>query len=205
MFTGIIQTLGTLVQVQKASGGLRVYLDPGGLRLRKGDSVAVDGVCLTVEEETLWGLQLFLSEETLRVTKFGKVLEAGYKVNLEPPLRLQDPLGGHLVQGHVDRVGTIRRLEPQGEGMILEVAIPPEDRGFLVYKGSIAVDGISLTVAGLDEEGFSVAIIPYTFDHTTLQYKKPGDLVNIEYDIIGKYVRQLLGPYLPQEGGGGIG
>jgi len=152
-----------------------------------GDSVAVDGVCLTVTDARNGTLVFDVVVETLsRVKLFGT------QVNLEPALRAGDPLGGHYVQGHVDGVGSVRSVEPEGEGKRVWVDAAPELLRYLVEKGSITVEGVSLTVAGLDEDGFAVALVPHTLAATTLGNLAPGDKVNLETDVLAKYVEKLL-------------
>ena len=184
MFTGIIEELGTVAAFLRKGEAARLKVQAKTVLadLDVGSSVTVDGVCLTVAE---------LSSETLKRTTL-KSLRPGSRVNLERPLRFGDRLGGHLVLGHVDGVGRILEIKPQGDGHLFRFSYPPELEGLLVFKGSIAVDGISLTVAELEKGSFTVAIIPYTFCVTTLGVKKAGDPVNLEADILGKYVKKQL-------------
>src|SRR5262245_42097763 len=194
MFTGIVEALGCVEAVEAVGRGPRlgvtVPAEPGW-RLGLGESVAVSGVCLTVVDTAPGRLAFDLAEETLRVTTLGGLV-AGDPVNLERPLRLEDRLGGHLVLGHVDGIGRVAAVRAEGEGIWLEVAPPPPLRPLLIHKGSVAVDGVSLTVAGLDDEVFSVALIPHTLTVTTLGQRRPGDRVNLEMDVIGKYVRGFV-------------
>jgi riboflavin synthase len=174
-------------------GGRLTVSAPGtaaGARL--GDSVAVDGVCLTVvacDESTL---AFDAVPETLRRTSLGG-LAPGARVNLEPALRAGEPLGGHYVQGRVDGVGRVRSLEPEGEGKRMAFSAPPELLRYVVEKGSIAVQGTSLTVAAVGDGGFEVALIPHTLEATTLGALRPGDDVNLEADVLAKYVERLVG------------
>ncbi len=193
MFTGIIESIGTVREWTAKAGGARVHIEAGTLAegLRVGDSVAVDGACLTVTVPTGDGFTCDLSAETLDRTTL-KALRVGARVNLERPLRLGDRLGGHLVTGHVDAVGHIADRVPQGDGQLARIRFPALLSPLLVMKGSIAVDGISLTVAELSRDTFGVALIPHTLDHTTLGGKRVGDAVNLEADLLGKHVARLL-------------
>lgn len=193
MFTGIIEELGTVAALERKEEAARLAVSAEVVLadLKVGNSIAVDGVCLTVVELRGKTFSADLSFETLQRTTLGE-LKGGDRVNLERPLRFGDQLGGHLVLGHVDGVGSIQEIEPSGNGFLFRFSYPPELEGLLVFKGSIAVDGISLTVADLHEGSFSVAIIPHTFRVTTLGVKKVGAKVNLEADVLGKYVRQQL-------------
>jgi riboflavin synthase len=184
MFTGIVEELGTVVSRQgpKLRLGATTVLDD----IELGASIAVNGTCLTV---VAWGddwWEADVVEETYARTALG-ALTAGEPVNLERPVRLADRLGGHLVQGHVDAVGTIVTGAPD-----LRVTLPTDLLRYVVHKGSITVDGISLTVAKVHDDGFSIAVIPHTTEVTTLGHKGPGDPVNLELDVIAKYVESLL-------------
>ena len=181
MFTGLVREVGTVVSFD--SGRLVIEC---GLEARIGDSIAVDGVCLTVVEGDGW-LEFEAVGETLARTTLGSLV-AGSRVNLEPALRAGDPLGGHYVQGHVDGVGTVRSL-----GDLTWFDAPPGLLRYIAEKGSIAVQGTSLTVAGLDAGGFAVALIPHTREVTTLGTLAAGDRVNLEVDILAKYVERALG------------
>jgi riboflavin synthase len=181
MFTGIVREVGRVVSFD----GRRLVVD-AQTQAAEGDSVAVDGVCLTAVD----GSQLAFDvvDETLAHTTLG-VLEAGDRVNLEPALRAGEPLGGHLVQGHVDGVGRVRST---GEPVWIDA--PLELLRYCVLKGSITVNGVSLTIAGLDDDGFAVALVPHTLEATTLGALAPGDPVNLEVDVLAKYVERLLLP-----------
>lgn len=203
MFTGIIETTG---QVASLSGGaegarLAIAVGSGFADLAPGDSVAVDGACLTVSERGPARFWADLSAETLRRTTLGRLCP-GDPVNLERPLRLGDRLGGHLVTGHVDGVGTIAEIRREGDGHVFRFRPPPPLWPLLVPKGSVAVDGISLTVAALGDGTFDVAVIPFTLQKTTLGRKGIGAAVNLEMDLVGKYVARLLGPHLAGAGRG---
>ena len=194
MFTGIVERTGKVVSAKRAGekSVLRVDLGPAGKGLRAGDSVAVSGVCLTLAGPVAKGIGTFEAvRETLSRTTLGS-LRAGARVNVEPALRAGDPLGGHFVQGHVDGVGVVRANGGPEGAWTLSVEAPTAVERWIVEKGSIAVDGVSLTVAGVDAEGFAVALVPHTLDRTTLRALAPGDRVNLEADLIGKWVARLL-------------
>jgi riboflavin synthase len=200
MFTGIIEGVGKVLGLTAgsagggrggASGRLRVELGAIAEGVWIGDSVSVDGACLTVARIGGGIAEFDVSAETLRVSTLGG-LAPGSEVNLERSLRLGDRLGGHFVLGHVDGVGRIERLEAAPGHVALEVSAPPELLSGLILKGSVAVDGISLTLAALAPDRFSVAIIPHTLERTTLRKKSAGDRVNLELDVIGKYVARFL-------------
>jgi riboflavin synthase len=187
VFTGLVREVGTVVSFE--DGRLRVE---STIAAAVGDSVAVDGVCLTVVDGDRKTLAFDAVPETLSRTKLGR-LEAGAGVNLEPALKAGETLGGHYVQGHVDGVGRVRSVEPEGEGKRVWLDAPAEILRYCVEKGSIAVDGVSLTVAGLDNAGFAVALVPHTVAVTTLGAAAPGDEVNLETDVLAKYVEKLVG------------
>ena len=200
MFTGLIQAMG---QANVGLGGVAVH-SPHFLATvgpRQGDSVAVDGVCLTVARLESWGFQADVSPETMARCTMGHPTAARTMVNLEPALRLQDRLGGHLVSGHVDGLGEIVAIERQPRSWTVEIRWQDPDFGrYVVSKGSVAVDGISLTVARCSAGGerFSAAVIPVTWGETTLQNRQMGDLVNLEADLLAKYSERLLGLEPPQ-------
>ena len=188
MFTGIVEEVGRVT----SSGSLRVEIACGlGPELGIGDSIAVNGVCLTVTDLPPGRFAAELSEETLSRTSLG-VLGAGSPVNLERPVPAGGRLGGHVVQGHVDGTGAVRSLEALQGSVVMWIEPPGGLQRYLVEKGSVAVDGVSLTVAGLQDGAFSVALIPHTLAATTLSGKVPGDIVNLEVDILAKYVESLL-------------
>ena len=186
MFTGLVREVGRVVEVD---GGRLVVESVQEAAL--GDSVAIDGVCLTVVSTGGGRLAFDVVPETLARTALG-VLEPGARVNVEPSLRAGDALGGHYVQGHVDGVGTVRSMEPEGDGRRVWFDAPPDVLRYVVEKGSIAVQGTSLTVADLDDGGFAVALIPHTLEATTLGRLEPGDRVNLESDVLAKYVEKLV-------------
>jgi len=188
MFTGLIEVVGELVERKPTSGGFRLRIATTiAPELAPGDSVAVNGVCLTVilAEET--ELHADVGPETLRVTTLGS-LQRGCRVNLERPLRADSRFGGHFVQGHVDAIGHIEELRADAEFHWMTVSFPAHLAPYIVHKGSIAVDGISLTVAGLGADRFDVMVVPYTMMHTNLGGAQIRDKVNLECDMVGKYV-----------------
>jgi riboflavin synthase len=187
MFTGLIEATGEIAARTPTTGGQRVSVrSPLTAELKLGDSVAVNGVCLTVVQADA-AFHADVGPETLRVTTLGS-LDSGALVNLERPLRGDGRMGGHFVQGHVDAVGQIAELRPESDFLWLTVSFPRELARYMVLKGSIAVDGISLTVAGLGGDRFDVQLVPFTVEHTNLKRARIGDRVNLECDMIGKYV-----------------
>ncbi|MEN8262322.1 MAG: riboflavin synthase [Nitrospirota bacterium] len=192
MFTGLVETLGMITSLKNTGNGIRLSLKPSTVfELNMGDSVAVNGVCLTVTKHNE-DASFDVSPETMKSTNLGE-LKVSDRVNLERALRLSDRLGGHIVTGHVDGNGTITIKKTIGEYTFYSFDTSPEILKYIVKKGSIAVDGISLTVTELDSRSFSVAIIPHTLTATNLGGKGVGDKVNLEVDIMGKYVEKLLG------------
>ncbi|MBM2802825.1 MAG: ribE [Deltaproteobacteria bacterium] len=193
MFTGLIDDVGRIgaLRLKDGSAVLTVKTKLPVRSMPLGASVAVNGACLTVVNKLKGAFTVDISPETLARTNLAK-LSVGNLVNLEQPLRLQERLGGHLVTGHVDGVGTVARIRRQGEFTIFTFRVPARLGALLVAKGSVAVDGISLTVNDCRRDGFSVAIIPFTLQHTNLQGRRVGDKVNIETDLIGKYVHSFL-------------
>ena len=189
MFTGLVKATGSVAALE--AGRLRVDAPPLGLG--EGDSIAVDGVCLTATAVRESGFDADVMEETLRRSTLG-ALSAGDRVNLEPPLRAGDPLGGHVVQGHVDGTGQVESVTEEGFARVVRIAAPGELLRYVVEKGSIAVDGVSLTVAEVDGEGFTVSLIPETLERTTLGDAVPGRSVNLEVDVLAKYVEKLTAP-----------
>jgi riboflavin synthase len=193
VFTGLIVGMGDITSVQKRSGGaiLSLRSDMASQDAAIGDSISVNGVCLTVVKKNMNELSFDLSEETLGSTNLGG-LKKGDRVNLEPSLSTGSRIGGHFVTGHVDAAGRIRRKAQSGDMLTFEIEAPPGVIGFLVEKGSVAVDGISLTVVDILKDTFRLVVIPHTAKLTTLGFKVPGDTVNIEADILGKYVARFL-------------
>jgi riboflavin synthase alpha subunit len=193
MFTGIVRERGRVVRADGGPDGLSLEVDaPETAALSAvGDSVSIAGACLTVTSVAEGRMTFHAVPETIERTSLGR-LRAGEEVNLEPALRTGDPLGGHYVQGHVDAVGTVRSVEPEGEGARLWVDAAPDVLRYCVDKGSVTVEGVSLTIAGLDHDGFAIALVPHTLDVTTLGAAAPGDPVNLEVDVLAKYVEKLV-------------
>lgn len=192
MFTGLIEAVGTVSELTPTPAGCRMRVDTTlAPQLGAGDSLAVSGVCLTVVGRGDSWVEADVSPETLRISSLARV-KVGSLLNLERPLRADARLGGHFVQGHVDATGTIEVFRAQGEAHWLTIGFPPALGPYLVRKGSVAVDGISLTVATVSERQFAVQIIPFTREQTNLRAARAGDIVNIECDILGKYVIRAL-------------
>jgi riboflavin synthase len=193
MFTGLIEDVGKIgvLRIAKNSAVLEVKTKLPLRAMPLGASVAVNGACLTVVKKTKDVFMVDVSPETLQRTNL-QSLAAGSLVNLEQPMRFQDRLGGHLVTGHVDGIGTVTAIKPEGGFTVFRFRVPAIISSLLVAKGSVAVDGISLTVNDCRRDGFSVAIIPFTLQHTNLRVRKVGDKVNLETDLIGKYVQSFL-------------
>jgi riboflavin synthase len=193
MFTGIVREVGAVV----AFDGSRLLVKGAETAASSavGDSVSVAGVCLTVVEKETGELAFDVVPETLARTALGR-LQPGDAVNLEPALRVGDPLGGHVVQGHVDAVGRVRSVLPDGDSRRIWFDAPASVVGYCLEKGSIAVDGVSLTVTALDDDGVEIALIPHTLEVTTLGRLQPGDEVNLEGDVLAKVVERLLAPRL---------
>ena len=189
MFTGIVEEVGAVASLEGYCLQIRASLIMEGMKL--GDSIAVNGACLTVVEHRDDGFSVELSPETLRRTSFG-TLKAGHAVNLERPLAVSDRLGGHIVQGHVDATGRITSSKPEGECVILRVSCPKTLMRYIVEKGFVAVDGISLTVVKKGTSSFTLSLIPYTLQNTNLREKTGGSRVNLEADIVAKYIESLL-------------
>lgn len=193
MFTGIVEQMGTVVEVSENETGRRMLLSGSGLEgIPVGASISVNGVCLTavaVEDGTV---ALDVIPETLQRSNLG-ALTSDARVNLERPMPADGRFDGHIVQGHVDGVGEVTRVETDLSGGVLMTVNVPEDlRHYLVEKGSVTIDGVSLTVAAITDDGFTVALIPHTLEVTTLGLRKPGDDVNLEMDVLAKYVERLL-------------
>jgi riboflavin synthase len=192
MFTGITEAIGTLAEVKGTGGGYRVRIHTGlSAELKVGDSLALNGVCLTVILLDGEHVLADVGPETSRVTTLG-ALQRGQEVNLERPLRADGRFDGHLVLGHVDGVGVLEDVRAEGDSHWLTIGFPPALAPYFIRKGSIAVDGVSLTVAGLGEREFDVMVVPFTWSHTTLKTLRKGDKVNLECDMIGKYVVRAM-------------
>jgi riboflavin synthase len=193
MFTGIVEETGRVVSFEERASAWRLVLEAHTVTqdLQLGDSVAVNGCCLTVVATGENRIEFDLLEESKRLTSIGGVGMGG-KVNLERALLPSTRMGGHFVSGHVDGTGVIETIEPRGKDFFFRIQPPVENLRYIVHKGCITVDGISLTVAEVDESGFAIWLIPHTMEVTNLHTKKVGDWVNLEYDLIAKYVEKLL-------------
>jgi len=189
VFTGLVQARGRIAELEAG----RLAVEAVDLGLAKGGSVAVNGVCLTATAVADEGFRADVMDETLRRTALGR-LRQGEPVNLEAALRAGDPLGGHVMQGHVDSVGTVAAVEPEGFARVVRIDAGTEVLRYVVEKGSIAVDGVSLTVASVDVDGFAVSLVPETLERTTLGTVEPGTRVNLEVDVLAKYVEKLMSP-----------
>jgi riboflavin synthase len=197
MFTGLVEQRGRVRAVDPGDGGVRLRISsPLAGELQAGGSVAVNGVCLTAVAADAEGFSADVIAETLRRSSLGP-LTAGDEVNRELPLRASDRLGGHVVQGHVDGTGVLESLADEGSARTLRIAAPPELLPYVVERGSIALDGVSLTVASVDDDGFSVSLIPETLSRTTLGAASVGQSVNIEVDVLAKYVEKLMAGRVP--------
>lgn len=194
MFTGIVEALGNVISVASDTGGMRISIESpeivAGLKI--GDSIAINGTCLTAVELTDTSFAADAILETLAKTNLSD-LTVGSQVNLERPMRADGRFDGHIVQGHVDSVGTITGLEDEGDGQRFTISIDEPLHRYVVDKGSVTVDGVSLTVAALTDQGFQIALIPHTLQVTILGQRQIGDRVNIEIDVIAKYVERLVG------------
>lgn len=192
MFTGIVEAVGTLSEVKGTGGGFRVRIKTGlSSEMKVGDSLAVNGVCLTaifIDGDTV---HADVGPETSRITTLG-ALQRGQEVNLERPLRAGGRFDGHFVMGHVDGIGVIDEIRAEGDSRWLTIDFPPALAPLFIRKGSITVDGVSLTIAGLGDRQFDVMVIPFTWDATTLKAARKGDKVNLECDMIGKYVARAM-------------
>ena len=193
MFTGLVADLGTVAGVDATDDGVRLRLRTAlAGEIGEGDSVAVNGVCLTATEVSDGAFAADVMRESLRRSSLGQAAREGERVNLELSLRASDRLGGHIVQGHVDGVGTISAVREDGFSRVVTVDAPPDVLRYVVEKGSIAVDGVSLTVSAISDEAFEVSLIPETLERTTLGEARPGAPVNLEVDVLAKYVEKLV-------------
>lgn len=198
MFTGLIDDVGVLQSVKAAEAGRELTIGCRHDDLQSGESVAVNGVCLTVRESGAGWFSAAAAEPTVQRTAIGS-WEEGLRVNLERGLRVGDRLGGHVVQGHVDAVGRVLAARMSGDVLLIDIALPAEVRDLVVLHGSVAVDGVSLTVNALPSaDVLQVAVIEFTVRHTTLGELRTGSPVHLEADVLGRYVKQFLRPYLPQ-------
>lgn len=197
MFTGIVRERGLVTAAEQGENGrgvtLRIQAPETAAASKPGDSIAVAGCCLTASLVENGSLIFDAVPETLARSNLGRLVE-GDQVNLEPALRVGEPLGGHFVQGHVDGLGRVRSVEPDGEGARLRVELVPELLRYCVEKGSLAVDGVALTVAALDDTGVEIALVPFTLQETTLSALEPGTEVNVEVDLLAKYAERLAAP-----------
>ena len=193
MFTGIVRERGRVVAREDGNGGLRLVVESPetAATASVGDSVALNGCCLTAVDVDDGTLSFDAVQETLGRTTLGR-LEVDSPLNVEPALRAGEPLGGHYVQGHVDGVGRIRSCTPEGDAVRMWIEAPAEILRYCVEKGSIAVEGVSLTIAEVGDDAFAVALVPHTLELTTLGELRPGDAVNLEADVLAKYVERLL-------------
>ena len=194
MFTGIVEETGTVEQIKPAAKSIQLTVRTGicGRGLKLGASLAINGCCLTVVKLTSRGKGRLAQFDLLKERTNLQFAKAGSLVNLERPLRTDGNLGGHFVTGHIDGIGKITRWERLGQDHVLDIAAPPEVMRYVVFKGSMAVDGISLTVAGVSRKSFRIWIIPHTYEVTALRERKVGDAVNLEADLIGKYVEKFV-------------
>lgn len=194
MFTGIIKATGTVERIEERAGDLRVSLGSGQLPWREfeiGESISVNGVCLTAVQFSEQGFATDVSVETMQVTALGR-LRPGSRVNLEPSLSLGDRLGGHLVSGHVDCVGTVRSRQIDARSVRFSIEVPAEYRRYLARKGSVCVDGVSLTINAVSGNSLQVNIIPHTAETTIIGEYRVGSVVNIEVDLLARYLERLL-------------
>jgi riboflavin synthase alpha subunit len=192
MFTGIVRELGRVLAADNGAGSLRLRVAAAqtAASTQPGESIAVAGCCLTATAVEDGSLEFDAVPETIARTNLGRLAE-GAEVNLEPALRAGEPLGGHFVQGHVDGVGRVRALDPEGAGARLRLELDPELLRYCVQKGSLTVEGVALTVAALDEDGLEIALVPFTLRETTLSALRAGDEVNVEVDLLAKYAERL--------------
>lgn len=193
MFTGIIETVGTVTGVQSTDLGRRLTIQCPEIMdgVKVGDSIAINGTCLTATEVRSDGFATEAVAETLEKTSTGS-LEVGHSVNVERPMQANGRFDGHIVQGHVDGTAKILAIDPEGDGVRVTIALPESLSRYLVAKGSVTVDGISLTIAAMTDDSFQIALIPHTLSETVMGVRRPGDTVNLEVDVIAKYVERLL-------------
>ncbi len=193
MFTGLIEEEGELLQKVKTGEGYQLSFKASKVLddLQIGSSISVNGCCLTVVKKEDWGFAVDVIEETLKKTNLGSLNISG-KVNLERPLKTDDRLGGHFVLGHVDTTGVVAEVKELSNSHFMKIDFPDQFKKYLIHVGSVAIDGVSMTVAELKDNSFSVGIIPHTWKETIFSDKKPGDTVNLEFDVLGKYVERIM-------------
>ncbi|MEG8947541.1 riboflavin synthase [Rosettibacter firmus] len=200
MFSGIIEDIGQIQKIDTIKGGIRLTVSASKIfdDLKIGDSVSVDGVCLTVTSINNNNFTVDVVGETLKKTTLKKIKNKSY-VNLERAIKFNERIGGHLIQGHINNTARIKQLKRLGENFLLKLELPDDLMKYIIKEGSIAVDGISLTVADKFENTISISIIPHTWQHTTLKFKKENDLVNIEVDYTAKYIENFINNYFSQK------
>jgi riboflavin synthase len=193
MFTGLIEETGSLTEKTKTGEGYQLSFSASKVMsdLEIGSSISVNGTCLTIVKKTGSTFAVDVIEETLKKTSLG-ALKANDKVNLERPLKADARLGGHFVLGHVDTTGKIEDIKELSNSHFIKISFPKEFKSLLIYVGSIAIDGVSMTVAELGEDNFSIGVIPHTWEETVFSVRKPGDIVNLEFDVLGKYVERIM-------------
>ncbi len=192
MFTGIVEKIGRITRVNRASGGARISIETDfNSPIPAGASISCDGACLTVEKGNRRQITVMAVEETLARTKLGQI-KTGYRINLERALPASGRLDGHIVYGHIDTTARITEIIPKGTQTTFRFLLPPGNAKYIVPKGSIAIDGVSLTIANITGSEFEVAIIPFTYKNTNFQFKHQGELVNVEFDVVGKYIERLV-------------
>ncbi|MEO7197531.1 MAG: riboflavin synthase [Solirubrobacterales bacterium] len=200
MFTGLVAEVGTVAAIERGDGGARLRIEAAVAEaLTPGDSVSVSGVCLTATGLREGGFDADVMNQTLTLTSLGG-LEPSAKVNLELPLRASDRLGGHIVQGHVDGTGEVAEIVEDGFARRLRIALPGELARYVIEHGSITLEGVSLTVAAIEETVIEVSLIPETLERTTLGATQPGQALNVEVDLLARYAERLLQPFLPRDG-----
>jgi len=200
MFSGIIEEIGQIQKIDFISGGIKLTISANKILedIKTGDSVSVDGICLTVTSFNKNSFTVDAVGETLKKTTLSKIKNKSY-VNLERAIRFNERIGGHLIQGHINSTARIIQLKKIGENFLLQIELPNDLMKYIIKEGSIAVDGISLTVADIIDNKINISIIPHTWQNTTLQYKKENDLVNIEVDFAAKYIENFIRNYLSQK------
>lgn len=192
MFSGIVETTAKAWKIEKAANGLRIFFNQSkGFKVALGESVSVDGICSTVEKKTKDGFGFYFMPETLKKTTLAQISNS-HEFNLERPLRLNSFVSGHLVSGHVDTTAKVSSIKKEADSLVVNLKIDHKFTKYIIYKGSIAVNGVSLTIVDVGRDFFTVSLIPYTISHTNLGQLKVGDLVNIEVDQVAKYLEKLI-------------